>query len=228
VLTVKTAGPVSFQTMSDGHWHWRADKATPRMPDKGPGMEGPIAAAFAGPHIYVYGSLQARTDQELAERRQEAETAAEWNGRWRLALTQTVKADTELTAEEIASANLILFGTAATNALIARFAPEMPMALNPGAADYGLVFIAPERSRYVVVSSGLPWWTGAEEAARGGDPLQPRQLRILSTLGDYILFRGSLGHVVAEGRFDRWWRLPAEAAAKMAASGTITIRTIPQ
>ena len=75
----------------------------------------------------------------------------------------------------------------------------------------------------MLVSSGLPWWTGAEEASRGGNPFAPAPYRLLGTFGDYILFKGSLAHVVAEGRFDRNWKVPAEAASKMLATGTVTI-----
>jgi hypothetical protein len=74
------------------------------------------------------------------------------------------------------------------------------------------------------VNSGLPWWTGADEAGRGGDPMTPEPYRLLTTFGDYMLFKGSLANVVAEGRFDRNWKLPPEAAAKMNAIGTVTIR----
>ena len=117
----------------------------------------------------------------------------------------------------------MLFGTAETNSLIARFSNQLPLALHAGAADYGLLFIAPVAQHYVLVSSGLPWWTGADEANHGGDPFAPAQYRLLSTFGDYILFKGSLGNVVAEGRFDRNWKVPAEAASRMSATGTVTI-----
>ena len=110
-----------------------------------------------------------------------------------------------------------------TNRLIARFAPQFPLTLNPGAADYGLLFMAPAGRRYILVSSGLPWWTGADDAARGGSRNLPEQYRLLSTFGDYILFRGSLANVVAEGRFDSNWKVPAAESAKMLATGTVTI-----
>jgi len=220
VVRVRTRGAVSFEQIA-GKWRLRQTEVTTL---KRAGSEGPIAAAFTGAHIYVYGSLGARTDDELAARRNTAETAAAWNDRYRVAVTPLVKPDSEITAADIACCNLILFGNAETNSVIARFASSLPLSLNPGAADYGLVFIAPQGSHYVVVNSGLPWWTGAAEAGRGGDSFQPRQLRIVSAFGDYMLFRGSLEHVVAEGRFDSSWKLPPAAAAKMAATGTITIQ----
>src|SRR5450756_3141563 len=88
--------------------------------------------------------------------------------------------------QDLAGANLVLFGTPRTNRLIARFAPQFPLTLNPGAADYGLLFIVAAGRHYVLVSSGLPWWTGAEEANRGGYRYAPAPYRLLSTFGDYI------------------------------------------
>jgi hypothetical protein len=73
------------------------------------------------------------------------------------------------------------------------------------------------------VSSGLPWWTGAEEANRGGYRYAPAPYRLLSTFGDYILFKGSLANVLAEGRFDRNGRVGPEAAEKLRATGTVSI-----
>jgi hypothetical protein len=98
------------------------------------------------------------------------------------------------------------------------------MALSVGAADWGLLFIAPLGRHYALVNSGLPWWTGADEANRGGYPLAPPQYRLLSTFGDYIVFKGSLSNVVAEGRFDSNWKLAPDAVVRLAAAGTVTIR----
>jgi hypothetical protein len=74
------------------------------------------------------------------------------------------------------------------------------------------------------VSSGLPWWTGADDVNRGGYRFAPGQYRLLSTFGDYILFKGSLANVLAEGRFDRNGKVPPDAAAKLEAAGTVTLR----
>ena len=94
---------------------------------------------------------------------------------------------------------------------------------HPGAADYGLLFIAPVGSHYALVSSGLPWWTGADEARRGGYPFAPARYRLLATFGDYVLFKGSLAHVVAEGRFDRNWKVPPKRPRSLTATGTVTV-----
>ena len=219
-LRVRPAPSLSF-TRASGQW--RVGRLAPS--GKRPGLEGPIWQAVASRHIYVYGSSGATAD-ELEFRRERAETAADWSTpRARLSLKLPVKADTAVTAEDLDSADLVLFGNAGTNKLIARFAARLPLALNPGAADYGLLFIAPIGKHYALVSSGLPWWTGAEEARPPvGISFAPPRFRLLQTFGDFILFKGSLANVVAEGRFDRNWKVPPDAAARMEATGTVTIR----
>ncbi len=203
-IRVRAGQPLSF-TRASGQW--RLERYVPA--GKRAGAEGPIAAAFGGGQIYVYGE----GNRELAEH------AAKWP-----TLAFRVLADSAVTAADLNDSNVVLFGAAQTNQLIARFADRFPLALNPGAADYGLLFIAPIGPHYAVVSSGLPWWTGAAEVNRGGDRFAPEPYRLLETFGDYVLFKGSLAHVVAEGRFDKDWRVPAEAAAKMRATGTVTVR----
>ena len=220
VVRARAAGPQSFFRASGGAW--RAGAAPPA--GKRLGLEGPIAEAVAGRHIYVYGTAGSGAPEEIEARRKLAETAAAWSTpRERLSLALPVMADRAVTAEDLDAADLVLFGTSETNSLIARLAARLPLALNPGAADYGLLFIAPAGKHYALVSSGLPWWTGAEEAKRGGYPFAPQSYRVLSTFGDYVLFKGSLAEVVAEGRFDRNWKVTPEAARKMQATGTVTI-----
>jgi hypothetical protein len=202
---------------------WRPGQYRPS--GKGPGSEGPIAAAVAGRPIYVYGSLGTRTAVELDERRKLAEQAAVWStAQDRVDIKPPVKADSEVTDADVDGCDLVLFGTAETNSVVARLAHDLPLALDPGAADYGLLFVARTAKHYALVSSGLPWWTGAADAGRPVYRFAAEPLALLATFGDYILFKGSLGHVVVEGRFDRNWKLPAEAAARMSATGTVTIR----
>ena len=213
------AETVSFRK-EGGKWL----RGTESRSGKGPGSEGPIAAAVSGRHIYVYGTKGAHSAEELERRRAEAERAAEWsNGRERLQLRFAVLADSAVTAQDL-DQNLVLFGNSETNSVIAGLSDRLPLELSAGAADYGLLFVAPAGKHYVLVSSGLPWWTGVEEGGRRANRFEPQPLAALATFGDYIVFKGSVGHVVAEGRFDRQWKVPAEAAAKMAATGAVTVR----
>jgi len=183
-----------------------------------------IAAAVSSRQIYVFPTMGVRSEEELADRRRVAERAAAWSSpSAHLNLTLAVKADRDVRTEDIESADLILFGTRETNALIAHFAPQFPLELSPAAADYGLLFIASTGAHYALVNSGLPWWTGTDDAHRGGYRFAPEPYRVLTTFADYILFKGSLANVVAEGAYDSNWKVPANSAARMAATGTVTV-----
>jgi predicted esterase len=219
VLRIKRGTALSFSKTAEG---WRQGMVAPA--GKRAGAEGPIARALAGRHIYVYGTLGAQTDEELAERRKVAEAAANWSTvRSHLQLSLPVKPDNQVTAEDLDTADLVLFGTAGSNAMIARFANRLPIELRPDAADYGLLFIAPIGKHYALINSGLPWWTGADETAPGAYPWLPAKYRELIGLGDYVLFRGNVTQVVAEGRFDANWKVPGDAAARLTAAGTVRI-----
>jgi hypothetical protein len=208
IVRIRPALPLSFNKTARGWTQGPPLAAAPR---------GPIVHAVNARHIYVYAADDPQT-------RRYAEIAAAWStNRAHINLSLPVKSDREVNDDDLASANLVLFGTAQTNRLIARFAPQFTIALNPGAADYGLLFIIASGKHFVLVSSGLPWWTGAEEANRGGYRFAPAPYRLLSTFGDYILFKGSLANVMAEGRFDRNGKVAPEVAEKLRAAGVVTV-----
>jgi predicted esterase len=219
VVRLKRGAPLAFNKSAAG---WRQGSVA--AAGKRAGAEGPIVRAFWGRQIYVYGTLGAHGDEEIVERRKAAESAANWSTvREHLQLTFPVKADREVTAADLESADVILFGTAESNALVARLADRLPIELRADAADYGLVFVAPFGKHYALVNSGLPWWTGADELPPAGYPWEPAPIRELGRFGDYVLFRGSIAKVVAEGRFDANWKVPAAAAEQLTAAGTVRI-----
>ncbi len=170
-------------------------------PSEGMAAGGPLRRIFSGRHIYVYGTRNAG-EEELTRRKRRAEQAARWSATVRL----PVKADRELTASDEREANLVLFGTAETNLVLARLAPHLPLSLNVSAADYGLVYLYPHNGRFVVVESGVEW-----KADR------------LSGV-DYVLFRGPEQTVVAQGRFGRGWRVPSAAAEALRATRAVALR----
>jgi hypothetical protein len=221
-LRLKPADTMSFVKTQKG---WKPGRNEPAPSNKRPGLEGPLREAIASRHIYVYGTADAPGEEELKQRQAIAAHAADWSStRNRVPLAFLVKADRDIGEKETAYANLVLFGTRETNRVVARFADRLGLALNAGAADYGLVFVAPMDRRYVVVNSGLPWWTGADQAKRLGFRFAPAPFRVLETFGDFILFKGSLESIVAEGLFDTNWRLPPEAAEKMKQTGVVVIQ----
>ena len=87
------------------------------------------------------------------------------------------------------------------------------------------MYIYPNEDRYVLISSGLPWWHSPEgQTATGGGIFggDVDALR-LSGMGDFLLFHRSPDNVIASGRFDRGWQLPAEAAEAMQHSGAVNM-----
>lgn len=219
---VKPQAVLSFAKEGDS---WRAERYAPPPGAKRAGLEGPALEAVSARHIYVYGTAGAKDEAELRRRRAQAEAAANWSGPGTPALTAfRVAADTEVTEEDVQTANLVLFGTWETNRLIARWRERFPIELNPGAADYGLLVLAPASGRYVIVNSGLPWWTGSERASRAGLPFLRAPTHVLASFGDFVLFKASLDNVVAEGFFDSNWKLKPAEAARLAASGAVTLR----
>jgi len=210
LLRPKGRNAVSFIRTAKG---WMPGSAPIPPGEKRPGLEGPMGEAVAGRHIYVYG------DDDGAAR-----LAAAWSTpRAHLLASFAVKAAKDVTAQDVAESNLILFGGKETNELVSRFSGQLPLALSPSAADYGLVFVAPVGQRLVVVNSGLPWWTGADRVKRSAWRSTPAPFAVLESFGDYVLFKGTLDHVVAEGRFDRNWKLPPAAAQKMIETGAVEI-----
>jgi hypothetical protein len=211
-LKLRPKQPASFYRTAKG-WQTGSVKAPPVS--KKAGAEGPVSDAIASRHIYVYGTGL----------RDVAAHAAEWSTpRSRLSLSFRVLADREAREPDLAGANLILFGTKETNTVLDGLAPKLPLHLNPGAADYGLVYVYPVDGRYVVVSSGLPWWTRLDQAKRPGLPFIAAPYRTLQSFGDYIVFKGGIDDVIAEGRFDNQWKLPPGVAEKLRATGAVEVR----
>lgn len=211
---------------------WTSGAASPAPTAKQEGAEGPMERVISERHVYVYGTADNPDEAELARRREIAEQAANWSvyrGEFlgRIMVFPRVVADRNVRPSDLQGAHLVLFGTRETNAQIRHFAPRLPIHLDPSAAsDHGLVYLYPNENRYVLISSGLPWWHSMEgQTAPGGGIFggDVAALR-LSGQGDFLLFQGSPDNAIATGRFDREWQLPEEAAAAMRGSGAVQIR----
>ena len=212
-------------SFSKGPRGWQSTPLVIPAGAKRGGAEGPISEAISARHVYVYGTAGPAPAEELEKRQNVALQAAAWSSPAEpLALSFRVVSDKEIDPRGLENASLVLFGTKETNVAIARLAPTLPLALNSSAADYGLLFIYPMNGHYALVNSGLPWWTGMDEAGFSGPAFVPLSLRILLSLGDYVLFKGSLENVVASGRFDNNWKIPATDARQLRASGAVEIK----
>ena len=155
-VRLRPAAALSFSKTAQ---RWR------QSPAGAAALQGPIVEAVNARHIYVYGAGDAQT-------RGYAESAAAWSSnRSRLNLKLPVKSDREVSDDDLAGANLVLFGTPRTNRLIARFAPQFPLALNPG-ADQGLC----DLQHVPLVAARVP--AGVEHHRLGdGEVFKPRLQR---------------------------------------------------
>ncbi|MCU0459009.1 MAG: alpha/beta hydrolase-fold protein [Bacteroidales bacterium] len=222
-FSVRSADALSFM-LSDGKWV--SGRHTPGLTSKQKGAEGPLYAAVAGSHIYVYGTADNPSADVLAARRAQAMSAADWIGMGgRIMVFPRVVADRDVRPSDYVRSNLVLFGTRETNSVIEKFADRLPMHLDPKSENYGLVYIFPMNRRYILVNSGLPWWTPPKSSgAQGRYAFSGSKVESLKSYGDFILFREAPDDAVASGVFDNNWKLPAEALEKMKASGVVTIR----
>jgi hypothetical protein len=202
---------------------WRLGPYQPQPGEKRKGAEGPVLAAVSGKHVYVYGTRAPAGVAELEKRRYQAEEAAQWARMPSLVVhSPVVVTDTLFEAAPPAAAtNLVLFGTRETNSVIAQLAARLPVELNPGAADYGLLLNVSLDDRYVLVNSGREWWAGAPWTARPVRANLSAPYRTLLDLPDFVLFKGTLDNVIASGYLDKHWKVPEEAARKMAATGAV-------
>jgi pimeloyl-ACP methyl ester carboxylesterase len=172
--------------------------------------EGGIVNVFGSRHVYVYGTAGNPAPAEQMRRQNEALQAAEWyGGSARVWYFPHVVPDTGVTESDLKNSNLVLFGNARTNALIARLGSALPLRLADPAGAEGLAVVtpgfAPERLALVLTGTS---YIPSDATARVTGYVPPR-LRLINSTADYLLFHASLDQIVAEGRFDSTGKLPA-------------------
>ncbi|MGH7453637.1 MAG: alpha/beta hydrolase-fold protein, partial [bacterium] len=231
-----TAKATDTLSLSKREGKWAAAKYEAPVHAKRPGAEGPISEAITSRHIYAYGTADNPSPEVLQARREQADQAASWSvdrGPFlrRVMVFPRVLADKDVRPSDLETSNLILFGTKETNSLIAKFSDRLPIQLNAAAAaGYGLVYVFPIDKHYVLISSGLPWWTVAGSgminppARRGFRPLYGPP-GLLMDFNDYLLFKDGANNVIAAGRFDNNWRVPEPDAEKMKLTGAVSFTT---
>lgn len=221
-LEVAASGTHSFARRAGT---WVAGRAAGQ--GKRRGLEGPMSEVIASRHVYVYGTADEPSRDEVAQRWAQAAKAAEWSVNrgpfWgRIMVFPRVVSDREVRPSDRESANLVLFGTRETNSLIAELSGRLPLHLDGGTDRYGLVYAYPIDDRYVLINSGVPWWEGGDSQSRSvfaGDVAA----FALAGLEDYLLFEGTRDNAIASGRFDADWRLPDADAAAMRSTGVVTV-----
>lgn len=173
---------------------WRLVNS-PALAGKRHGVQGPIGDAFNSKFLAVYGE----GDKDMAV----AELDAIRNPPGRLAIQGDfpMKAAGKVTAGDVKTSNLILFGTPQTNSILRRIAGALPSALLQAQPGSGVIFIYPNpenRDRYVVV------WT-ARLLGLPHHGLRAGYVMPVNLLPDYVRVRN--GKIIAAGHFDNDWKL---------------------
>jgi len=195
----------------EGKWTW----GEPSQNTKRRGVQGPIDDAFlsrfvvVAPDLLPSGEKAARwLDFELNHFRE----------RWRTLMRGELpeKSADEVDSDDIADANLILWGDPATNPLIAEIASKLPVQWGDGSftlrgetyttADHVPVLIFPNPlnpDRYVVINSGLTFREGHDKTNSQQNPKLPDWAVIgLDRDPDAL----APGRVVKAGFFDEAWK----------------------
>jgi sugar phosphate isomerase/epimerase/poly(3-hydroxybutyrate) depolymerase len=177
---------------------------------KRPGLQGPIDDAFTAPFLCVRGTGEPWNPavQRAAEARLQ-QFAYEWNRYWVGDLP--VKDDVSVTAEDLRTKHLILFGDPGSNRLLAQALPGLPVAwdrdtltadgIRYPAASHLPMLVYPNslsggEGRYVVVNSGH---TFGEDALASVAYLQ------FARLGDWAVSAVDARTPAAAGNFNEEW-----------------------
>jgi pimeloyl-ACP methyl ester carboxylesterase len=201
-LTAAVGEPVNFRRSATG-WSVAKERFDQGLVKK-PGLSGPVVDAFMEhPLLMVYGTLQNR-DRGAADAMIDKVQLSLW-GPPVGAKTHYAKgerrADTAVSAADIAERNLILFGTPATNTFLRDIAASLPVAFSADGVrigeqtfagpGVGLAMIYPNPKnpeRYILI---LP------EDYQGGSPLY---------FPDWVVLKGA--KPMAKGDFGNAWGLP--------------------
>jgi len=225
-FNVRSPDAVSFSKVNGT---WRHRKFTPGRFSKQPGAEGPLSEAISSNHVYVYGTQGEPSQEEQQTRQAQANYAADWAFQrgfgGRIMIFPRTIADNRIRQSDIETSNLVLFGTAATNSMIEKYAVRLPILLNEDAEGYGLVYIYPMNGHYVLINSGLPWWTPpATEQQTGGIGRLSGRGSSLNPYPDFILFKDTPDNVISQGYFNNNWEIPEAELEELEDSGVVEIQ----
>jgi hypothetical protein len=196
------------QTLAGDHFRKVNGAWTAGIPEglcKRPGLQGPIDDAFMDAFIMVRPTGKAKNEQVQAWVEKEMKHAVDhWRSQYRG--DARVVDDTAVTAEHIANSNLVLWGDAQSNAVLAKISARLP-ALPITAETQVPLMIQPNPlnpKRYVVLNSGFTF--------REYDYLN--NARQVPKLPDWAVVDVTTpadsrwpGKVVAADFFDETWKL---------------------
>ena len=200
----------------ESRWALIGTAQEPTRLSKRPGLQGPIDDAFLSPFVFVspYGSNEPSVVDKWASS-ECTHAQLEWHRHFRG--DALVKNADEITAEDKQSKNLILFGTAASNPLIAEVMKSLPLEWTGDgvgraghqhpATSCAIVAIYPSpfaADRYVVINSGFTFREYAYLNNARQIPMLPDWAIVDITGGATTQLPGS---ILEAGFFDEEWKL---------------------
>ena len=207
---------MSFKKSADGIWGAPFSSADAGMV-KRPGVTGPVDDAFVDAFLFVRPTgrpLNAKLGEWTQSEMERAITE------WRRVLRGEVrvKDDTALTAEDVANANLILWGDSSSNSALGKLLARLPLkwtaqrltlgALTVSAADHApiLIYLNPANpKRYIVLNSGFTFREGSTTT----NSLQTPKLPAWAVIDLRTPANAKWpGLVVDAGFFDEAWQWP--------------------
>ena len=184
--------------------------------------EGPMTEIISDRHIYVYGTEGNPSEAELQKRIKIAEQAADWSffrGDFmgRVMVFPRILSDKEVRPSDIERSHLVLFGTKNTNKLIAKYADKFPFELKEESTNSSnLTFIYPNGKKYVLISSGVPFWEiPSFDNGPFGRLRTSSKIGNLTGYGDWVYYDKDLNNVISTARFDNNWKIPTNEAEKL-------------
>ena len=211
---VKDYWTAHFAKAPGGKW-----ALAPAAPTTGkiPGLTGPIDDAFVDSFLFVRPTGKPLNDKLGAWTKSEMDRAiTEWRRVFRGDVR--VKDDTALTADDVANANLILWGDPSSNAALAKLLARLPLkwtaqqltlgVLSVSAADHAPILIYPNPAnpkRYVVLNSGFTFREGSTTTNALQTPKLPDWAVIDLRIPPSLKWPGL---VVDAGFFDEGWQRP--------------------
>jgi len=159
-------GPGDDTFVRSRRGRWSAVRALPRGLAKKKGLEGPVADAFLGSFVLVRGTTSPDPWEREVIRREVEARARDWERMFNC--RPRVKDDAAVTDADIARHHLVLYGGPAANAIAAKVARRLPIAIERDRIrvgrktfqgdDVGVKLCYPNPlnpERYVVVVAGL-------------------------------------------------------------------------
>ena len=217
-LACPAAGDGLHFHIRDGRWETGRPAIEPGTLRKRHGIQGPIDDAFMDGFVFVKPSGRAAHPAVEAWVAAELARAIEtWRVNFRGAAR--VVADTDVTPEMIRDFHLVLWGDPASNTVLARILPRLPLEWNAtrlrldgrsyDAATHAPVLIHPNPlapDRYVVLNSSYTFRQGSSNTNALQTPKLPDWAVVNLDTPPSI---AAPGRVEAAGFFDENWRLTA-------------------